>query len=96
MTAAPLYDVIRVIPLDDYKLLLVFDNNEKKTVDLEKQVKEISNARFDRLNDRAYFRTVRVDEGLGTIVWDNGYDICPHLLYQMGEKCDDDKIYEAL
>jgi hypothetical protein len=37
-----------------------------------------------------------MDEGLGTIVWDNGYDICPHLLYQMGEKCDDDKIYEAL
>jgi len=96
MSAPPLFDVIKVIPLDDYKLLLIFDNNEKKMVNLEEQIKEISNTRFGKLKDREYFKTVLVNEELGTIVWDNGYDICPHLLYQMGERKDADEISSAL
>jgi hypothetical protein len=31
-------------------------------------------------NDPAYFRSVRVDEELGTIVWPNGADIDPDVL----------------
>ncbi|HEY8022301.1 MAG TPA: DUF2442 domain-containing protein, partial [Thermoanaerobaculia bacterium] len=32
--------------------------------------------------DREIFRSVRVDDELGTIVWPNGADICPDVLYE--------------
>jgi uncharacterized protein DUF2442 len=32
--------------------------------------------------DREVFRSVRVDDELGTIVWPNGADICPDVLYE--------------
>ncbi len=33
------------------------------------------------LRDRAYFRKVRVDPELGTVVWPNGYDLDPDVLH---------------
>jgi hypothetical protein len=37
---------------------------------------------FDPVRDEpALFRAVRVDEGLGTIVWPNGADLDPDVLY---------------
>jgi hypothetical protein len=36
---------------------------------------------FDPLRDPARFAEVSVDPDLGTIVWPNGADICPDVLY---------------
>ena len=37
---------------------------------------------FRALEDPAFFRRVRVDPELGTIVWPNDVDFCPELLRQ--------------
>ena len=36
---------------------------------------------FEPLADPAYFREVRLDAGLGTIVWPNGADLAPETLH---------------
>jgi len=34
------------------------------------------------LNDPGFFARVRIDPESGTIVWPNGVDVCPDLLYE--------------
>jgi len=36
---------------------------------------------FCQLQNNDFFRQVRVDSEIGTIVWPNGADICPDVLY---------------
>lgn len=68
-----------VKPLEKFEVLLEFSTGEKKTVNLEPLLR---GPIFDPLRkDDSLFRSVRVDEELGTIVWDNGADIDPDVLY---------------
>ena len=36
---------------------------------------------FEPLETIAYFRRVKVDSEFGTLVWPNGVDFCPDVLY---------------
>lgn len=74
--------VKKVKYIDGYKLAITFEDNKKKLVDL---ANHIGNGIFKKLCDIAYFKTVRFDEELDTIVWDNGADISPDFLYEIGE-----------
>ncbi len=38
------------------------------------------------LRDRRMFESVRVDPELGTIVWDNGADMDPDVLYDLAHR----------
>ncbi len=67
--------------VSEYKLLLTFDDNTVKLVDL---AHELDGEIFEPLKDVNYFKTVRVDPDLDTIVWDNGADIAPEFLYEIG------------
>jgi hypothetical protein len=66
----------------DYKLAITFEDNKKKLVDLSNH---IGNGVFEQLQDISYFKTVKFDEDLDTIVWDNGADISPDFLYEIGK-----------
>jgi Protein of unknown function (DUF2442) len=74
-----LKDVVAVEPLDGYKLRLWFEDGTEGTLDLA----PFLNFRgvFAPLRDLNYFRQVRVDPGLGTVVWPNGADLDPDVLY---------------
>jgi hypothetical protein len=85
MEPDPVYDVIDVSYLSDYKILVTFENKEQKIVDLESRIKDLKNTRFEGLLKIEYFKTLSVDKETGTITWDNGFDVCPFLLYQIGE-----------
>lgn len=72
-----------VEPLDGFVLRLVFDDGAIREVDLEA---ELWGPVFEPLNDPAVFRQVRVDQELGTVVWPNGADLDPDLLYSQSSR----------
>ena len=67
--------------VSDYKLLLTFADGSIKLVDLKPY---LDGEVFDPLKEIGYFRTVRLDPDLDTIVWENGVDISPDFLYEIG------------
>ena len=67
--------------VSDYKLALTFEDDSTRLVDL---ANELDGEVFEPLKDIAYFKTVRVDLDLDTIVWDNGADMAPEFLYEIG------------
>ncbi len=69
---------VRVI--DSYRLELTFANGIRGTVDLSERIDGRGGV-FKPLEDPAFFRQVRVNDELGTIVWPNEADFCPDLLY---------------
>jgi len=63
---------------DGYHVRLTFTDGTSRIVDLSPYM---NGPILEPLRDPTEFRRVRVDPGLGTIVWPNGADICPDVLY---------------
>ena len=68
--------VIKVIPANNYILVLEFDNGEKKQFDVKPYIK---GTWYGKLNNITYFRSVKTN-GFN-IEWLDGQDICPDDLY---------------
>jgi hypothetical protein len=65
--------------LDKFDVELEFSTGERRKVDLEPFLR---GPIFEPLRrDTKLFRSVHVDEELGTIVWENGADMDPDVLY---------------
>jgi hypothetical protein len=74
-----LNDVIEVKPLDGYRLALHFEDGATGEVDVAGLVE--FHGVFAPLMDKDYFDQVRIDPDLGTVVWPNGADLDPDVLY---------------
>jgi hypothetical protein len=72
-------EVVSVEPIERYRLSLTFDDGTVGEIDVASLVE--FDGVFELLNDLAEFRKVRVDAELGTIVWPNGADLDPLVLY---------------
>jgi len=70
--------VTAVEPLDGYRLALRFDDDSERVVDLSDG---LWGPMAEPLRDPDYFRLVRVDPELRTIVWPNGFDLDPDVLH---------------
>lgn len=79
-----LHTIKKVEYLEQFKLKLIFKNNEQKIVDLKKYSKEGPKTVFYPFRDLDFFKSVKVDKHTGTIVWPNGVDLCPDVLYEIG------------
>lgn len=70
--------VTHVDPVDAHTLRLRFDDGVEREVD-------VSDAMFgpmgEPLKDPEFFRRVRVDAELRTVVWPNGFDLDPEVLH---------------
>jgi len=66
--------------LDGYRIELSFADGIQGIVDLTNRIVGRGGV-FGPLEKQEYFCQVAVDHELGTIVWPNGADICPDLLY---------------
>jgi hypothetical protein len=73
-------DVIAVVYEGDFRLRLTFEDNLTAIVDFAPHIKDRVGLCRD-LQDSAYFSQVRLDRDLHTIVWPNGYDVDPEILY---------------
>ncbi len=71
----------RVRPLDGFKLELGFSDGMTGVVDARHWIVGHGGV-FGPLNDPALFRQVQVDPEAGTVVWPNGADLCPDVLYE--------------
>jgi hypothetical protein len=75
----PCATVIEARVVDAYRLELAFSDGVRRVVDLAPRILGRGGV-FRLLEDPEFFRQVRVDPELGTVVWPNEADFCPDLL----------------
>ncbi len=73
--------VTDVQPLESYRLRLTFNDGAVREVDFTEDLARAGGTLAEPLRDLDYFRRVRVDEQLRTIVWPNGLDADPDVLH---------------
>jgi hypothetical protein len=83
--AKPMIKVKSVRPLDGYKLLLRFSNNEKRIFDFSPL---LDMSCYVPLKNKSFFDRVYID--YGCTVWnDDDIDISPEFLYENGIPVED-------
>ena len=68
--------------LGEYRLELIFTDGTEGELDFEKRVVGRGGV-FLPMEEIAFFKQVEVDPEAGTIVWPNGVDFCPDVLYSL-------------
>jgi len=87
-----MHSVTDVKHLSGYRIRITFGDGAQKVVDLQPHLEgEI----FEPLKDLDYFKTVRVNPEIDTIVWDNDADFSPDFLYEIGVPASDPTAPEA-
>ena len=77
----PLYDIVKVTPLEDYQIKITFEEGTEGTVNVAETVK--FTGVFEPLKDEKFFKQVKVNPDTGTIEWPNGADLDPVVLYKI-------------
>ena len=72
-------EIVEAKWLKGYCVQVTFNNLQKGIIDLEKYV---GKGIFKELKNIEKFKRLKVDAELGTIIWPNGADIAPEVLYQ--------------
>ncbi|MDR1783928.1 MAG: DUF2442 domain-containing protein [Dysgonamonadaceae bacterium] len=72
-------EVSKACYLDNYRLLLTFNNGITKTVDLQN---ELTGEIYEPLKQLDYFKNFEIK--YNTVEWNNGADYAPEYLYQIG------------
>ena len=72
-------EVIKAEYIGEYKLLLQFNNGERRIADLSNSLKGTV---FAPLKDIDYFKRFSIK--FNTIEWENGADFAPEYLYEIG------------
>ncbi len=70
-----------VKPIDNYNLILTFENGEKRQFDMNPF---LDKGIFKELKDVSIFNSVKVS--FDTIQWDNEADLDPEILYTHSKK----------
>jgi len=83
-----LHTVKKVNYLEGYRLQLIFNDGKIKVVDFEDRLRNARNM-FLPLKDINFFKKVKSDGT--TLVWPNGLDLCPDVLYEIGVETKDTK-----
>lgn len=73
--------IVEVEVLENYKLLITFDNNIKKIKDMKPY---LDKGVFKKLKDEEFFYKVKIS--FGTISWGNSIDMCADSLYETSEE----------
>ena len=76
-----LKDIISAHPIAPHQLHLRFEDGIEGIIDLT-QIITFSGI-FAPLQDPHYFATVQVNSELGTVIWANGADLDPDVLYSI-------------
>ena len=66
--------------IKDYRLEITFANGMRAELDFKSKIVGRGGV-FKPLEDIEFFRQVKVAPEIGTLVWPNGVDFCPDVLY---------------
>lgn len=80
------HEIVKVKAQDGRRLILTFRGGERRSVDVASFV--TFDGVFEPLRDPEYFAKVRVHPDLRTVVWPNGADLCPDVLYDRSVAAD--------
>ncbi|MEO6454535.1 MAG: DUF2442 domain-containing protein [Ginsengibacter sp.] len=81
-----LYKIISFHIADNYKIEFTFNDNTSKTIDFSPILYgEI----YGPLKDADFFKSATLDKEIHTIVWPNGADFEPSLLYNWEDNIDE-------
>ena len=72
--------------LTGFKVRITFNDGAVKVVDLKPH---LDGEVFRPLKNVDYFKALRVNSDLDTVVWPNGADFSPEFLYRVGRKVID-------
>ena len=75
--------IVKVKPQKNYKLLLLFDNNEWRIFDVSPY---LDKGIFKELKSPEIFNSVKTVDG--SVQWQNEADFCPDTLYLESKKID--------
>ena len=75
--------VVNVSPLENYELLLEFNNGEKRIKDIKPY---LDKGIFSKLKDKKFFEKVKIS--FGTVSWNSEIDLDPENLYDTSKKID--------
>ena len=64
-----------------YRLRVTFNDGSERLVDLKNH---LNGEVFEPLQEIERFKTARLNSDLDTVVWDNGADMAPEFLYEIG------------
>lgn len=73
--------IVSVKSLGDFVLNLKFDDGLEKNIDMWPLIKDTKGL-LGQLKDKELFSKVSIDTEAGTIIWPNGVDYAPDVLYQ--------------
>lgn len=75
--------VVNVSPLENYELLLEFNNGEKRIKDIKPY---LDKGIFSKLKDKKFFEKVKIS--FGTVSWNSEIDLDAENLYDTSKKID--------
>jgi hypothetical protein len=76
----------------EYKLRLHFEDGSVRLVDLKDH---LDGKVFEPLKDLTRFQTARLNPDLDTVVWDNGADMSPDFLYEIGSPVETNNVRQV-
>ena len=74
--------ITKVVVTGPFQVALDFTDGSRGLADLAPLIRGRGGV-FELLQDAAYFGTVAVDPDAGTLVWPNGVDLDPDMLYEL-------------
>ncbi len=74
-----LRDVVSARYKEGYKIEIIFDDGRSGIVDFTEYLDR--GGVFEKFKDITFFKSYKIDEEVGTIVWGNEIDISPEKLY---------------
>lgn len=63
--------------LEDYQILVTFDNGEKRVKDMKPYLEK---GVFKKLKDEEFFKSVKL--AYGTVTWGDNIDLCADSIYE--------------
>lgn len=74
-----MHHVVNAKYVNEYKILLTFNDQKRKVVDFDKLLNHFEGPIFQPLKNIEYFKKFKIS--LDTITWPNEADVCPDTLY---------------